>query len=57
MDYEGGDTIFNKNGPLPNDGSITSYSIDRSSGALSKINLVSSGGGAACHISINKSGS
>ena len=56
MNFEGGSTLFNKEKPLPNDGSITSYSVDRTTGKLTKINQVSSGGGAACHISVDKTG-
>ena len=56
MDYDGGETVFSKDGKLANDGSITSYSIDQATGKLTKINQVSSGGGAACHISVNRAG-
>jgi 6-phosphogluconolactonase len=38
-------------------GSVSSFKIDRSSGSLSKLNQVSSGGGSPCYVSLNKSGS
>lgn len=37
-------------------GSITAFAIDRKSGALTKLNTVSSGGGGACHLVVDKTG-
>jgi len=37
-------------------GSITAFSIDRKSGALTALNTVSSGGGGACHLVVDKTG-
>jgi 6-phosphogluconolactonase len=38
------------------DGSITAFAIDRKSGALTALNTVSSGGGGACHLVVDKTG-
>jgi 6-phosphogluconolactonase len=37
-------------------GSITAFRIDRNSGALTALNTVSSGGGGACHLVVDKTG-
>ena len=37
-------------------GSVSSFRIDETNGQLQKVNQVSSGGGAPCYISLNKSG-
>ena len=37
-------------------GSITAFSIDRKSGMLTALNTVSSGGGGACHLAVDKTG-
>lgn len=37
-------------------GSITAFAIDRKSGALSRLNTVSSGGGGSCHLVVDKTG-
>src|SRR4051794_40150831 len=37
-------------------GAVTAYAIDAKSGALTKLNSVSSGGGGACHLVVDKTG-
>jgi 6-phosphogluconolactonase len=37
-------------------GSITAFAIDRKTGALTALNTVSSGGGGACHLVVDKTG-
>ncbi|AQS87026.1 3-carboxymuconate cyclase [Neoasaia chiangmaiensis NBRC 101099] len=43
---------FNKDG----DGSVTAFAVDRSTGSLKKLNVVSSGGAVPAHLSIHHSG-
>jgi 6-phosphogluconolactonase len=38
------------------DGSITAFALDRKSGRLTALNTVSSGGGGACHLVVDKTG-
>lgn len=40
-----------------NGGSVTSYSIDRQSGKLTKLNTVSAKGGGPCHVNLDSTGS
>lgn len=43
-------------GAAPPGGAVTSFSIDHSTGKLSKLNMVSSKGGGPCHLNVDRTG-
>lgn len=49
-------TEMGANGPKDPNGAISSYAVDRRTGALKLLNRVDSGGGGACHLALDQTG-